>query len=186
MTGTQIVSPYAYHKPKGMHWTPRPLALAKRHPLRPIAERTSVRSSQPVVKVQDEHHVETVVEPEADGIVEGEVEGQPESSSLGDPNSPAASSGVLPTIHVGVSPEDFLRNALPSTYTFAPSSPPADPRLGISPPHRLRPSSSMSNISSASNKSRPPSVISTHQLRRSSSRLSDPRAVTSSPSATSS
>ncbi|KAG9100602.1 hypothetical protein FS749_014192 [Ceratobasidium sp. UAMH 11750] len=175
---TQIVSQYAYNRPKGMHWSPKPLVLAKRHPLRPIAERTSVakRSTaphvvQPVVKVQDEYHEEgALIESEAEGTLEGQ--GQAESSSSGDTNSPVVSIRDLPTSHPGVSPEDFLRNALPATHTFV-SAPPVDHRLGITSPHRLRPSSSMSNISSGSNKSRPPSVMSTNgQIRRSSSRTS--------------
>ncbi|KAG8746518.1 hypothetical protein FRC10_004652 [Ceratobasidium sp. 414] len=180
MSGTQIVSQYAYNKPKGMHWSPRPLALAKRYPLRSIAERTSAarRSTaaqvvQPVVKVQDEYY-------EEGALIEPEIEG---GLNSGDPNSPAVSTRDLPTSHLGVSPEDFLRHALPVTYAFV-SAPPVDHRLGVTSPHRLRPSSSMSNLSSGSIKSRPPSVMSTNgQIRRSSSRtsgFSDPPVSTSS------
>ncbi|KAG9091470.1 hypothetical protein FRC06_000553 [Ceratobasidium sp. 370] len=75
---TQIVSQYAYSRPKGMHWSPKPLALAKRYPLRPIAERTSTakrstapQSVQPVVKVQDEYHEEgSLIEAETEGTLE--------------------------------------------------------------------------------------------------------------------
>ncbi|KAG8692985.1 hypothetical protein FRC09_010820 [Ceratobasidium sp. 395] len=199
MTSTQVVSQYAYSKPKGMRWAPKPLALAKRYPLRPIAERTSPTKPsttgnviQPIVKVQNELHEESaLIESEAEGTLEGQAQDQTESYSSSDSSSPATNSGGLPTSHTGVSPEDFLRNALPSTYAFVSASSAVDHRLGISPPHRLRPSSSMSNISSGSNsnKSRPPSVMSiSGQMRRSSSRtsgFSEPPVATSSLGATS-
>ncbi|KAG9125649.1 hypothetical protein FRC07_006771 [Ceratobasidium sp. 392] len=191
MASTQVVSQYAYNRPKGMRWSPKPLALAKRYPLRPIAERTSFAklstapdAVQPVLKVQNEHHEESaLIEADNEGASGGQAQGQTDSFSSDDSCSPAVSSGDLPAPYVGVSPEDFLRNALPSTYTFAPTSP-VDHRLGVTSPHRLRPSSSMSNISSSSNKSRPPSVMSiSGQMRRSSSRtsgFSDPPSLISS------
>ncbi|KAG8727831.1 hypothetical protein FRC12_022189, partial [Ceratobasidium sp. 428] len=148
MTSTQVVSQYAYSKPKGMRWAPKPLALAKRYPLRPIAERTSPTKPsttgnvvQPIVKVQNELHEDSaLIESEAEGTLEGQAQGQTESYS--DSSSPAANSGELPTSHTGVSPEDFLRNALPSTHAFVSAPLAVDHRLGITSPHRLRPSSS--------------------------------------------
>ncbi|KAF8606531.1 hypothetical protein BDV93DRAFT_520818 [Ceratobasidium sp. AG-I] len=173
-----------YARPKTLQWAPKPLRLAKKHPLPRLAERMSkpTLASQPVLQVQDEHHeVSALIEPETEPTT-GAGDVQHESSSSAGMTSPAASSGELPAL-VGISPEDFLRNALPATYTFSPSTP-VNNRLELSPPHRLRPSSSMSNISSLSIRSRTPSSMSIHgQLRRSSSRASpELRGAASSPS----
>jgi hypothetical protein len=56
-----------------MTWSPKSLHLAKRHPLSPLAQRTSSAHptsvvAQPVVRVQDEHLEESaLVEPESAG-----------------------------------------------------------------------------------------------------------------------
>lgn len=58
-----------YARPKPLHWAPKPLRLAKKHPLPPLAERMSkpTPTSQPVLLVQDEHHKESaLIEPETE------------------------------------------------------------------------------------------------------------------------
>ncbi|KAB5596121.1 hypothetical protein CTheo_393 [Ceratobasidium theobromae] len=173
-----IVSHYAQPKPKGFRWSPKPLKLARKYPVLPLRERAhsaqppTPTSAQPVVRVQDEHHTEKpLIEDEVN--VEGRLGGgQQDSSSSNDPNSPDTASSESAAGRVGMSPEEFIRNALPSTHTFTQPSPP-DVRLVPTPSHRLRPSSSLSNISFGSNRSRPPSAMSTSgHAHRSSSRAS--------------
>ncbi|KDN48745.1 hypothetical protein RSAG8_02732, partial [Rhizoctonia solani AG-8 WAC10335] len=186
---THIVSHYAQPKPRGFQWNPRPLKLAKSYPAPPRARRTGAQSSpsgtQPVVRIQNERREESAPldESAADG------EGQPDTASSNDPTSPSSTNPELIVVEFGISPEDFLRNALPSTHSFAqltPTTTPTNSRLDVSP-HRLRPSSSMSNISSGSNRSRPPSAMSLGgQTRRSSSRTSVRQGTASSLGATSS
>ncbi|CAE6423093.1 unnamed protein product [Rhizoctonia solani] len=193
-----IVSHYAQPKPRGFQWSPRPLKLAKTYPPPPRTRTSAAQPSppdapQPVVRVQNEQQEETsLVEKNTVGVSESQPssEGQLETTSSIDSTSPLSTNPELIVAEqLGMSPEDFLRNALPSTHTFTQPTPTASPshsRLEISP-HRLRPSSSMSNISSGSNRSRPPSAMSIGgQTRRSSSRTSVRLGTASSLGATSS
>ncbi|KAH7341557.1 hypothetical protein B0J17DRAFT_647092 [Rhizoctonia solani] len=178
-----IVSHYAQPKPRGFQWSPRPLRLAKSYPSPPRARASAAQpspsdTSRPVVRVQNERQEETfpVEKNTADASESQPSEGQLETTSSSDSSSPSSTNPELIVVEQpGVSPEDFLRNALPSTHTFTQPTPTASPshsRLDISP-HRLRPSSSMSNISSGSTRSRPPSAMSIGgHTRRSSSRTS--------------
>ncbi|KAF8699084.1 hypothetical protein RHS03_07337, partial [Rhizoctonia solani] len=168
-----IVSHYAQPKPRGFQWNPRPLKLAKSYPVPSRPRIPSAQSlpdaPQPVVRVQNEQQEESIPVEEA----------KPDVSDSNNTTSPLSINSEL-VAEPGVSPEDFLRNALPSTHTFSQPTPthtpmvtPSHSRLDLSPPHRLRPSSSMSNISSTSNRSRPPSAMSvSSRTRRSSSRTS--------------
>ncbi|KAF8674062.1 hypothetical protein RHS04_07437 [Rhizoctonia solani] len=180
-----IVSHYAQPKPRGFQWNPRPLKLAKSYPVPSRPRIPSAQSSpdapQPVVRVQNEQQEESIpVEEAKPDVSESQPEeSQVETASSNNTTSPLSINSEL-VAEPGVSPEDFLRNALPSTHTFSQPTPthtpmvtPSHSRLDLSPPHRLRPSSSMSNISSTSNRSRPPSAMSVSgRTRRSSSRTS--------------
>ncbi|CAE6409828.1 unnamed protein product [Rhizoctonia solani] len=190
-----IVSHYAQPKPRVYQWSPRPLKLAKNYPVPSPRTRTlgtppSPDAPQPVVRVQNEQQEEScLAEETSPDVSESQPrEGQVETASSNDPTSPSSTNPELIT-EPGMSPEDFLRNALPSTHTFSQPTPkvtPSHSRLDISP-HRLRPSSSMSNISSTSNRSRPPSAMSvSSRTRRSSSRTSVRQSTAPSLSATSS
>ncbi|CAE6483630.1 unnamed protein product [Rhizoctonia solani] len=191
-----IVSHYAQPKPRGFQWSPRPLKLAKSYPSPPRARTSGAQLSpsdttQPVVRIQNERQEETSpVEENTTGIsISQPVEGQPETMNPNDSTSPSSTNPELIVPGTGISPEDFLRNALPSTHAFSQTTfvvTPSHSRLDLSPPHRLRPSSSMSNISSGSNRSRPPSSMSIGgQTRRSSSRTSVRQGTASSLGATS-
>ncbi|KAJ1307760.1 hypothetical protein OPQ81_001847 [Rhizoctonia solani] len=190
-----IVSHYAQPKPRGFKWSPRPLKLAKNYPAPPRDRTSSTQTppsdtSQPVVRIQNERQEEnSPVELSTGDISQSQPsEGQLDIAS--DSTSPSSTNPELIVAELGISPEDFLRNALPVTHTFSSPTPTVTPlhsRLDISPPHRLRPSSSMSNISSSSNRSRPPSAMSiSGQTRRSSSRTSVRQGTASSLGVTSS
>ncbi|CAE7192608.1 unnamed protein product [Rhizoctonia solani] len=177
-----IVSHYAQPKPRGFQWSPRPLKLAKSHPAPPRARTSSTQSSpsdtsQPIVRIQNEQEEASSVEQNATSASDSQLdEGKSDTSSPSDPTPPSTNPELI-VAEPGISPEDFLRTALPSTHAFSqptPNGSPINSRLDISPPyHRLRPSSSMSNISSGSNRSRPPSSMSIGgHTRRSSSRTS--------------
>ncbi|CAE6477867.1 unnamed protein product [Rhizoctonia solani] len=177
-----IVSHYAQPKPRGFQWSPRPLKLAKSYPV-PVRARTSGApsspsdTSQPVVRIQNERQEESSPIEQSDASNSGQPgDAQLEVASSSDSTSPSSTNPELIVVETRISPEDFLRNALPSTHAFSQSTPtvtPTNSRLDVSPPHRLRPSSSMSNISSGSNRSRPPSSMSFGgHTRRSSSRTS--------------
>ncbi|EUC57108.1 hypothetical protein RSOL_208430 [Rhizoctonia solani AG-3 Rhs1AP] len=190
-----IVSHYAQPKPRGFQWSPRPLKLAKSYPV-PLRARTSGApsspsdTSQPVVRIQNERQEESSPIEESTASDSGQPgEGQLEVTSSSDSTSPSSTKLEIVAEYM-ISPEDFLRNALPSTHAFSQSTPavtPTNSRLDISPPYRLRPSSSMSNLSSGSNRSRPPSSMSFGgHTRRSSSRTSVRQGTASSLGATSS
>ncbi|CUA68476.1 hypothetical protein RSOLAG22IIIB_03513 [Rhizoctonia solani] len=173
-----IVSHYAQPKPRGFQWNPRPLKLAKSHPAPPRARTSGAQSSpsdtyQPIVRIQNERQEESSpIESIVDAPTGQPGQGQLEDTSSSDLTSPSSTNPELVIAEPRISPEDFLRNALPSTHGFSQPTP-TNSRLDISPPHRLRPSSSMSNISSGSNRSRPPSAMSiSGYTRRSSSRTS--------------